>query len=182
MPAFYACPGCGAPLFAAKTPDVTMLCCKQCAGIWLDNVGSRMAAEARLSEFAQQVARILDESRPGVRKRPIQTYREPAEAAPTERRCPTCTKPLSRAFVQLARSELDICPAHGTFFDRHELWGLIQAASVQQLAIDHDHKKELRAMLEMQREAGGSGWSAHGVHHHDRDIAGLLIEAILDFD
>ena len=47
-------------------------------------------------------------------------YRSPSHPH-GERRCPVCRERLAEAYLANANTVLDLCDAHGTFFDRNEL-------------------------------------------------------------
>lgn len=121
---------------------------------------------------------MLDQTRPGVRKQPAVPYRSPADPPRSERTCPLCSQPLQRARVEVARTDLDICPSHGTWFDRHELWSVVQAVEVQKLESDFEYEQDMRRVREMTREAHGP---VLGHHHHDPtlDAVGIVVGALL---
>ena len=120
------CPRCGDALRDRPVP-VTLLCgCGTCGGIWLGREASRILA----ASFPQSTVLAA-----GLSTAVIPDKDLAASAGP----CPECngvmmrrrfttTAPGVRALTRLDRAapgelsvELDVCDAHGTFFDRGEL-------------------------------------------------------------
>lgn len=101
------CPACVAPLVAAPLGWV-VLTCNGCGGVWADQAASarinRMVCRDLVS-VAKQAAKRADDERPSV--------------VDGERRCPVCSGGLRNENV--AGVSLDVCDAHGTWFDRDEL-------------------------------------------------------------
>lgn len=128
------CPRCGSPLIVRTGSDLTIGACRACAGIWLDNRGCHLLvsgfAPERLKEALQSIDALPASAEPA-------GYRDAAPpASPT---CPACGADLETCITDEARQgirvRLDVCRAHGTWFDRHEAWALLQAVELKQLAI-----------------------------------------------
>jgi Zn-finger nucleic acid-binding protein len=126
------CPCCAVDLRPGDVPDVAIHGCARCGGHWLDNRACQLVISGELGDEATQLLRSGQASAaPG-------GYREPA--APTERACPVCEAALDNYQTSQeqhgVRVVLDVCGAHGTWFDRGEAWTLLQAASLERLALD----------------------------------------------
>ena len=104
----HACPRCEELLFEGRTQDVTLLGCGTCGGIWLDNAN------------AQRAIRNLDDKISNLSHRAASR----ATASPSKEKpaaCPVCRLVMGRVRRTLAQIDLDVCPTHGTWFDRDEL-------------------------------------------------------------
>lgn len=102
-----ACPRCTGPLFEGKSTRGDLFGCGVCGGVWLDNdAASALAknADPELVELAQRAS---------------EHAKVTPETAPAGLACPVCRQPLAR--VPAAVVEVDICEAHGTWFDSGEL-------------------------------------------------------------
>lgn len=101
------CPRCVRPLRTVRVSSIDVNGCGACGGVWLDNRASAYVVSVldrdvvRVADLAAQAASVPfpDESR-----------------APA---CPTCGATLVRASPE--GIALDVCAAHGTWFDRDEL-------------------------------------------------------------
>jgi Zn-finger nucleic acid-binding protein len=103
-----ACPRCDAPLFAARRHGVRIDACGGCGGVWLSSddahrmLQQKTRAPAELARKAAANARVLS-------------------VKPGTIACPECKTELSRTVVPPSGVEIDVCAAHGTWFDRSEL-------------------------------------------------------------
>lgn len=106
-----ACPRCDQPLVGQLVADVLLDQCDACGGMFVDST----ALERILSERRQARADALLAALPP----------EDATPGPTERlyiRCPDCDTVMNRrGFARGARVIVDVCRAHGTWFDAGEL-------------------------------------------------------------
>ncbi|WP_394845074.1 zf-TFIIB domain-containing protein [Pendulispora brunnea] len=103
------CPHCpNRPLFEGARGTVKLHGCGVCGGLW---IGNELAA--RLLQQVEPDALALAEqaSRHGIPFPPL-------VARPG---CPVCGVALRRITVHGTSTELDLCDAHGTWFDRDEL-------------------------------------------------------------
>ena len=101
-----------------KAGRVEALACDGCGGIWLDQaLGSRFsqAVEEKVTLDVSKSARILGEAVAARAKFGS------VDTAPDRLPCVVCAQPLRRVHVERAHFDLDICDAHGIFFDRGEL-------------------------------------------------------------
>jgi Zn-finger nucleic acid-binding protein len=105
----YACPRCGQGVRGSRAGDASVDGCPACGGVWIDN-----ATAQRLVQSGDVNVRFA-----------ANAFASMARAAPDPRpsvACPVCTQPLERVSVAAAGGvEIDVCRAHGTWFDRGEL-------------------------------------------------------------
>jgi Zn-finger nucleic acid-binding protein len=142
-------------------PDIAIGECGTCFGLWLDNRGCALLLSGELSEAARQTIRLLD-ARPVPSQETAGGYRETAR--PSDRaeapRCPVCAEELSLHVTDEARQgvsvRLDICPAHGTWFDGGEAWTLLQAVELKALALDVELRSDA---LERSWESRQRAWN-----------------------
>ncbi|MCK6536057.1 MAG: zf-TFIIB domain-containing protein [Polyangiaceae bacterium] len=109
-----ACPRCGGALWARELPQGSGHACGTCGGVWLDTAAASHITRVLCSEtlaHAEAGARIA--------RHPVDTRGAIA--------CPTCGAAAQRSLAGQARVEIDVCPAHGTWFDRNELERVAQA-------------------------------------------------------
>lgn len=154
------CPRCRSDLQAYDAGQLMLGICVACAGAWLDNRGCQMALAGRLPDEVRQLIRAADAratATPG-------HYRDPGQAEATTATCPACAAPLSpyvtNEATQGAHIELDVCPPHGTWFDRGEAWKLLQAVEMKQLGIEVEMETAGREAAWGRREAAWSGFVA----------------------
>jgi len=113
-PSNLACPRCKQRLFEGRVSDCVLLGCGACGGIWLDNDGAQRAVKTldqKIEEMSQRAASHATD-RPALEPRID---------------CPVCKKRMPRVHVGRAAIALDICAAHGTWFDRGELETVMEA-------------------------------------------------------
>ena len=110
-----SCPACGSALVAAPQRPA-LLGCARCGGVWADVATSTDIVEKLDAELAKlaDVAAELAAKRVG----------EPLPEKGRVRCCPDCGTSLDR--VHQASTNLDVCTAHGTWFDRGELSRVIK--------------------------------------------------------
>ncbi|GAC1353523.1 MAG: hypothetical protein NVSMB47_06040 [Polyangiales bacterium] len=118
------CPCCKAPLFAITSEDVTLHGCGVCGGIWIDNAGSQS---------------IVRRSHPGVvalaerAAANAKVHLDPAAARPRPPlTCPECHAQMARVRPGNV-AELDVCAAHGTWFDAGELTRIASIAGKHEM-------------------------------------------------
>ncbi len=99
------CPVCSVALFAAEKDGYRIDACGSCGGSWMSHAHARMMIDGGAKapiELARMTESIL-----------------PRAATTSERRCPDCQQPLEREVI--AEVSIDVCDAHGTWFDPREL-------------------------------------------------------------
>lgn len=83
--------------------------------MWLDNAS------------AHRVLATRDPATVDLAARADARARARAAARLATARCPVCAQPLSTTIEPRSGVELDLCAAHGTFFDRYELGLVVRA-------------------------------------------------------
>jgi Zn-finger nucleic acid-binding protein len=112
--------------------------CRTCCGIWLDNEASLGVVRGSLHPAAVELVARVDAYRGETRE---VGYRN---AAPSQRRCPSCDVELQTTSVSSERVLLDVCPSHGTWFDRNELRTVLRAFAIDgALAQERTRMEEL---------------------------------------
>jgi Zn-finger nucleic acid-binding protein len=119
------CPRCGAPLTAMHSGAtwLSALACLRCGGLWLDNARAQRVVEGEpvpAGSLSRHVARVAT----GWTRSTLNAG-DPYRRAETTS-CPICQAPLLRVGTSEQQHGvpdvvLDVCVAHGTWFDVHEL-------------------------------------------------------------
>lgn len=112
------CPRCQTPLAVQQAGNLTMNCCFQCGGLFLDGAASKRVVEAvdpQAVAAAQQVS----------------SHARSAVATDAVAPCPVCAKPTDRMPIPAASVTVDVCREHGVWFDRDELQRVVQAVAPQ---------------------------------------------------
>lgn len=122
-----SCPRCAAQLHLAHVSSVQLHGCGRCGGLWLDNA----SAARLLARSCPEIGSLAD-----LASQNAQQHADVEGAI----RCPACQQALKRVPGGDPTLLIDICEAHGTWFDRGEL---------QQVA----------ALAERQRERQRAAWS-----------------------
>jgi Zn-finger nucleic acid-binding protein len=131
------CPQCKVPLFAARREGYRIDACGTCGGAWLDHATSARAIKerdltpAQLSDDAAKRSGRADEA--------------------AERHCPVCAVVLRRDLIGIAHVIIDVCDAHGAWFDPDEMRLVIEAV-VRQNPIVLDPSVD--AAIARERELG----------------------------
>lgn len=124
------CPHCQAELVPGGVPDVALWCCARCGGAWTDTKGSWLVARALLSAEARAAATLTRQ-----RAKQRDAYRANARGAST-RRCPSCGSALERGHAAGRGVEVDLCRAHGTWFDAGEIERIVSASEADRSGVD----------------------------------------------
>lgn len=106
------CPRCGAPLLDGRAGTVVLLGCHGCGGVWIDGETVRALATQR-DKDAEELARAMGS------KRKIEALLAVDRDKPVH--CPACHALLRREVVGAQATPVDVCDAHGTWFDWGEL-------------------------------------------------------------
>ncbi len=137
-----ACPRCPdhQPLEARLVADVLLDECLRCHGVFVDTDALERALSERRQVRAEAILGALDtlagDSAPA-----------PVQQGPMYIRCPVCQGLMNRrAFALGAKVIVDVCRAHGTWFDPNELPQIIEFAMKGGL------EKAERRKLEQERE------------------------------
>ncbi len=107
------CPDCGIPLFAARQEGFRIDACGTCGGAWLDHHVARRAVEERSLVPARLSREAARHSRASPRAQ--------------HRKCPVCASELVATHVADAYVVIDVCMAHGTWFDPDEIRLVVEA-------------------------------------------------------
>jgi Zn-finger nucleic acid-binding protein len=115
-PSEHTCPRCLEQLYVGKASGVTLHGCGRCGGVWLGSACARRIAEALPGDAIELAGRVSKNAKGEV-----------TTLAPVA--CPICSAPMTRTRAAAAGVELDVCGAHGTWYDRHELEQIAVALS-----------------------------------------------------
>ena len=153
------CPSCKFELHAVPNRTGVAAVCGGCGGMWLDNASSRSILtnflEASVKEMARgadaMVAQKAQAQAQAQGQAEAAPYRAPASPPTGEvmpRTCAQCGGALAQSFFEPARIMLDVCGAHGTWFDAGELWAMAQHFEMKAAMDDGDAQafgKEMQA-------------------------------------
>lgn len=142
------CPRCSTGLESARIGDMPLNECPRCSGVWLTT-----DALQQICSDPNRHAAILGP--PG----------EVVENAGLETRvrylpCPVCRKLMNRVnFAQCSSVIVDVCRAHGTWFDRDELRrivefiraGGLEKAKSREIAALEEERRRLKRVVQAER-------------------------------
>ena len=112
------CPRCNAPLFEGTANQLILNGCGKCGGVWLDNNASRAVIES----INQALLGLTDRAARAAKTKP--DLSKPAK-------CPLDGEELEHVTVKGV--EIDVCAAHGTWFDAGEVRRLAVAFNVSRI-------------------------------------------------
>ncbi len=101
------CPACTCLLSPERKGQFRLDACADCGGVWLETAQIRKLVEKKSSVLLDFASEAASKG----------TTKPEAHVA---RRCPECDKPLKTVSVN-DKLDIDVCNAHGTWFDREEL-------------------------------------------------------------
>lgn len=139
------CPGCRVSLLRGTLRDIRLHECPKCYGLWLDT-----ATFERVCRDAEQQSAILGSAQP-LGGNPVGPVRYV--------RCPQCNDLMHRMnFARCSGVIVDVCRAHGTWFDIHELQRIVQFIHAGGLEQSRSREKtdlaeERRRIQAMRQEA-----------------------------
>ena len=112
------CP-CGGLLFEGPIDAGLLAGCPRCGGMWVDHEALRLLASDALSLESDAFIRAVDAKGAEVAKAAAEqsAYRT---ASRPDGGCPVCGEALQETPLQ-GGVNVDVCDAHGTFFDRKEI-------------------------------------------------------------
>jgi Zn-finger nucleic acid-binding protein len=138
------CPRCNVPLAIRQLGDLQLDDCPKCGGTFVDRHALETLVGEKRAARADSVLGAYDTGGDA----PL-----PQPAGAFYIKCPDCGQTMNRrTFATGARVIVDICRAHGTWFDQHELPRIIKF--VMKGGLEHASKKDLanqRAELERER-------------------------------
>ena len=160
------CPRCRRPMVICPIPDGTMRWCGQCYGVWLDNRACQALVGDTFSEQGRDKLHwVCQQSKPARPTPAGRGYRHAArvDAADETIACPVChdalTSVVTDASLHGARVALDVCLAHGTWFDRGESWALLQTLALKCAELGTELASDARERAREERNAA-SGTAA----------------------
>ena len=134
------CPRCGAGLKAVVLGATVLRECSKCEGLWVDPATLEQICAKR-----ERQAAMLGMGQPAV-----------APGSMVEDRicylpCPVCRKLMNRVnFSHYSNVIVDVCKAHGTWFDRDELRRVIEF--IRAGGLDEARARQLAEIKERQRQ------------------------------
>jgi Zn-finger nucleic acid-binding protein len=166
------CPRCASALHARLVGDVLIDECPQCRGLFLDHV----AIDRVIRDRRQARAEALVGELPRAEIKPV------PPGGKMYLKCPTCRTVMNRKLFAAGSGVIvDVCRAHGTFFDAGELPAVIEF--VMNGGLEAAQKKELereREQVRHDRQAARAEQAAaahtHGVHEISR--GGALVDLL----
>ena len=160
------CPRCELPFDAREVSDLVLDECGRCQGLFLDQV---------------TIGRILEDAEAHARADALLAAlprREPRALPPPGGRmyikCPVCPQTMNRKlFASGSGVVVDICKAHGTFFDAGELPAILDFVRAGGL------EKAAQKQREAARPRGEPPSSSRGTSTFDAaDAGGALVELL----
>lgn len=151
-----SCPRCGRSLVAHLTGDTLIDQCDGCGGLWID----QSAFDALLARREQEAGAAGALSNPRAGPAAVNVA-----AGVVYVKCPECQRVMSRRnFARRSGVIIDVCHAHGIWFDRDELpkvldfvrGGGLEAARRQEVAELQDQLRDTRDAQARARDAGGT--------------------------
>lgn len=135
------CPACAKPLASAKVGEVDVGECLACGGLWLDRAMFEQLGTSRERQGTVLGALPAPDQPQVVKLEPVQ-YRP----------CPACRQRMNRVnYAKRSGVVLDVCKAHGIWFDKDELRRVL--AFIAGGGLDRARDLELEALKEARRAA-----------------------------
>jgi len=107
-------------MYVGKTPaGAEMWGCGQCGGVWLDQA------------TAKRVVETVCEATLGMARNAASSAAAPSQPTTKVLSCPSCGQPMKATRVQAAWLDIDVCDAHGTWYDHGELEKVARATKRQ---------------------------------------------------
>jgi Zn-finger nucleic acid-binding protein len=138
-----ACPRCRKPMAAIHVGTMALAECPACTGVWLDaDVFDQLCGDR-----ATQAAVIHRTSlQPALEATAAALANEKIRYRP----CPRCHKMMNRVnFGKHSGVILDVCRAHGSFFDRDELHRVV--TFIQAGGLDRMRERDLQDLADAER-------------------------------
>lgn len=104
-----SCPRCLSNLVEGRIGALTAHVCPRCVGVWLT------------TDMTWKVADGLDETTLTELREGAERARAAVDETPDELPCPCCDKAMRRQRLARAALDVDVCDAHGTWYDRGEI-------------------------------------------------------------
>lgn len=135
------CPACGKALAGNRIGDLDVQACLACGGLWLDRAVFEQLGASRERQGAVLGALPVPSA-------PPPTGLEPVRYRP----CPACGQRMNRVnYAKRSGVILDVCRAHGLWFDQDELHRVL--AFIEKGGLDRARERELEDLKEARRAA-----------------------------
>ncbi len=140
-PGALASPACGGGLSEGKVGELDLRDCRACGGLWLDRAAFERLGASREAQGAVLGALPLP-SAPSVAALGPVVYRP----------CPICAQRMNRVnYAKRSGVVLDVCKAHGLWFDQDELRRVL--AFIAGGGLERTRQRELEELKEARRAA-----------------------------
>lgn len=163
------CPSCQTPMLSGTLRDIPLHECDKCFGLWLGT-----AAFEQVCRNAEQQAAALGSAQAASGTVAMEPVRY--------RRCPECNDMMNRVnFAHCSGVIVDVCRAHGTWFDTNELQRIVEF--IRGGGLDRAREKEKRELAEERQrlQAARVGMdsmpAASGGSARDPDLFSMVIQA-----
>jgi Zn-finger nucleic acid-binding protein len=134
-----SCPRCKTPMTMIQVGAMALAECGTCKGVWVDADAFDRLCGDREAQAAVIHGNALTAGPPSTTIEKI-SYRP----------CPRCGKMMNRVnFAKYSGVVLDVCRAHGTYFDRDELHRVV--TFIQAGGLDRARKRDREALEEAER-------------------------------
>ena len=145
------CPRCALGMSTIEIGSTSLLECPRCEGLWVDADSLRQICADREKQAAVLgAAQNLPES----------------ESMPLEQKirylpCPVCRKLMNRVnFAHCSHVVVDVCRAHGTWFDKDELRRIVEF--IRAGGLEEAREKEIAELEQQRRELSAARTGAQG--------------------
>jgi Zn-finger nucleic acid-binding protein len=136
------CPACQVPMLQGTLREIPLQECAKCFGLWLDT-----ATFERICRDAEHQAAVLGHAQLVIGGTALTPVRY--------RRCPHCRDFMNRMnFAQCSGVIVDICRAHGTWFDLNELHRIVHF--IRAGGLDRARRKQKEELAEERRRLQGA--------------------------
>lgn len=113
-----SCPHCRVDLGSIKIGEARLRECDRCAGLWVD-----VASFEQICADREQHSAVLGAATPLPKSIQSSHSGKRVKYVP----CPECSQLMNRVnFARCSGIVVDVCKAHGTWFDRDELQGIVE--------------------------------------------------------
>jgi Zn-finger nucleic acid-binding protein len=137
-----ACPRCKVPMTIVAVGETTLAECGTCKGVWVDADAFDRLCGDREAQAAVIHGNTLQPGPPVTGKTSLERI--------SYRPCPRCQKMMNRVnFAKYSGVVLDVCRAHGTYFDRDELHRVVMF--IQAGGLDRARMRDREALEEAER-------------------------------
>jgi Zn-finger nucleic acid-binding protein len=161
------CPACRVSLLRGTLRDIPLHECPKCFGLWLDP-----ATFERVCREAEQQSAVLGSAQPVAGANALGPVRYV--------RCPLCDDLMHRMnFARCSGVIVDVCRAHGTWFDVNELHRIVQF--IRAGGLDESRAREKAELAEERRrvQAARRGSEPVEIHRGSLHSGGDLLSQVL---